>query len=338
MKNKFYIFFSWQSDVPGNRSYIDKKIKAAITEIKKMPEMKGIEIDYDHSTQNRAGSPDIVETIHEKINNCDVFIADITPITAINTGENNGEKLIPNPNVMTEAGFALRAIGNNRIILLMRSDKGNIDDLPFDIRHRRVTLFPNDVKEKSRFSLTSMTLAAIEYSRSYKADEHQDKEVRHDTGIFLGLRNAIGDEGRFLNTVSRVASDTRISKAEYDLFETITTYIGKPEHEFIIPKLQSLAANLRDGINAMTTVTAKYYAPSRKWWVSVTPDMTPEEVSEAKYHSYYVWVDTAAGEYLDSELYNRTLRIIMNSLGKAYNQIIEAYTQLRKEVKQNLFI
>lgn len=39
MKNKFYIFFSWQSDVPDNKSFINRKIKEAIAEIKSLPEM-----------------------------------------------------------------------------------------------------------------------------------------------------------------------------------------------------------------------------------------------------------------------------------------------------------
>ena len=42
MKNNFYIFFSWQSDVPGNKRFIDKKIKDAKAEILAMPEMAGV--------------------------------------------------------------------------------------------------------------------------------------------------------------------------------------------------------------------------------------------------------------------------------------------------------
>ena len=114
MKNKFYIFFSWQSDVPNNRFFIDRKIKEAIAKIKGLPGMSGCNITYDHSTQNRSGSPDIISTVHSKINQCDVFIADITPIVSIESRDDDKEKLIPNPNVMEESGFALRAIGENR--------------------------------------------------------------------------------------------------------------------------------------------------------------------------------------------------------------------------------
>lgn len=224
MKNKFYIFFSWQSDVPRNKGYIDKKIKAAKAEILAMPEMAGVEIEYDHSTMNRSGSPDIVDTIHEKINVCDVFIADVTPITSIDTRDADREKLIPNPNVMTEAGFALKAIGNKRIILLMREDTGRIDDLPFDIRHRRVTLFPNDPARREGFSLTPFILKAIEYSQSCQVEEYQAQEVQHDTKIFRSLSETIGDEQRFLDTVSTVASSRQISRADYYLFDSITEY------------------------------------------------------------------------------------------------------------------
>lgn len=338
MKNKFYIFFSWQSDVPRNKGYIDKKIKAAKAEILAMPEMAGVEIEYDHSTMNRSGSPDIVDTIHEKINVCDVFIADVTPITSIDTRDADREKLIPNPNVMTEAGFALKAIGNKRIILLMREDTGRIDDLPFDIRHRRVTLFPNDPARKEGFSLTPFILKAIEYSQSCQVEEYQAQEVQHDTKIFRSLSETIGDEQRFLDTVSTVASSRQISRADYYLFDSITEYIGKPENEFIIPELQTLAHDLRKGIEALTAITGKYYSPSRMRWKVIESDMTPEEITEANAQSFYVWIDKAAGEYLDDAEYYRQDREIQDGLGSAYDQIISAYRQFRMEIKRNLFI
>ena len=338
MKNKFYIFFSWQSDVPRNKGYIDKKIKAAKAEILAMPEMAGVEIEYDHSTMNRSGSPDIVDTIHEKINVCDVFIADVTPITSIDTRDADREKLIPNPNVMTEAGFALKAIGDKRIILLMREDTGRIDDLPFDIRHRRVTLFPNDPAKKNEFTLTSFILKAIEYSRSYQAEEHQAKEVQHDSNIFRGLSKTIGDEQRFLNTVSTVAASREISRADFYLLDSITEYIGKPENEFIIPELQTLAHDLRKGIKALIAITGKYYSPSQVRWKGKEPDMTPEEIAEADAQSFYVWIDRAAGEYLEDAKYYKQDREIQDGLGSAYDQIISAYRQFRMEIKRTLFI
>lgn len=338
MKTEFYIFFSWQSDVAGNRNYIDKKIKDAISEILNMPQMNGIKITYDHSTQNRSGSPAIAETIHEKINMCDVFIADVTPVTSLSEKNADGEKLIPNPNVMTEAGFALRAIGDKRIILLMRKNTGKIDDLPFDIRHRRITLFPNDAAKKQAFSLTTMIRSAIEYSQSYQAEEHQDREVKHDSNIFKGLANEIGDGKNFIDTVSRITSCTQISRSEYNLFDKITAYIENPDNQFIIPELNSLATDLYKGIKALTLITAQYYSPSRTWWVSPDSDMTPEEVADADNRSFYVWIDKASGEYLDEETYRKKLSLITKGLGDAYDQIIKAYWQFRQEVKRNLFI
>ena len=43
----------------------------------------------------------------------------------------------PNPNVMLEYGYALDALGNQRLIGVFNKAFGKPDDLPFDLRHRR---------------------------------------------------------------------------------------------------------------------------------------------------------------------------------------------------------
>lgn len=340
MKNKFYIFYSWQADVPGNRNFIDKKIKEAIAEISEMPEMNGIEIMHDDSTKNRSGSPSIVETIHEKINLCDVFIADVTPITSIEgKGEDGREKLIPNPNVMTEAGFALRAIGDKRIVLLMSVDSGKIEDLPFDIRHRRITPFPTDPQKRKKFSLKPMILEAIKYSQSYQNDFSLDKEMNHDTQVFSKLSELIGNEREFLNIGEFVASHQKISTFQYNVFDKIVEFILEPKNMFIIPELKNKALNLVDGLRSLTKITGQYFSPSYKEWNPIDPEITSNEVLiEAEKTSYYVWIDKAIGQRLPQEQYDREEKIVIYGLGEACVNIEKAYSEFRKAIKTNLYI
>src|SRR5262249_230832 len=42
-----------------------------------------------------------------------------------------------NPNVAIELGFALHAVGWKRCLMVLNEAYGTIDDLPFDVRHRR---------------------------------------------------------------------------------------------------------------------------------------------------------------------------------------------------------
>ena len=339
MKTKFYIFYSWQADVPGNRNFIDKKIKEAILEILEIPEMQGIEIMHDDSTKNRSGSPSIVETIHEKINICDVFIADVTPITSIEgKGEDGREKLIPNPNVMTEAGFALRAIGDNRIVLLMSADSGRIEDLPFDIRHRRITPFPTDPQKRKKFSLKPMILEAIRYSQSYQNDFYLDKEINHDTQVFFKLAELIGNEREFLGIGEFVASHQRISKFQYNVFDRIVEFILEPKNMFIIPELKNKALNLVDSLKSLTKITGQYFSPSRKDWFFVDPETSKEELIEAEKTSYYVWIDKAIGQRLPQEQYDREEKIVIYGLGEACVNIENAYNEFRKAIKINLYV
>ena len=107
------IFFSWQSDIAENRNRLRKDIDKAIKAIEREEEFAEYRVYRTEATRDEAGSPDIVETIHAKINQCAVFIADVSPIVEHN------DKRIPNPNVLLEEGFALRSIGCRRIIWLI---------------------------------------------------------------------------------------------------------------------------------------------------------------------------------------------------------------------------
>ena len=69
---KFNIFYSWQSDLPKTRC----AIKTAIAEAaQKYPGVSIVE-----ATSNRTGSPDIVDSLLEHIDEADLFVADLTPI------------------------------------------------------------------------------------------------------------------------------------------------------------------------------------------------------------------------------------------------------------------
>lgn len=335
MKNKIYIFFSWQSDVPDNRFFIDRKIKEAITEIKGLPEMSECNITYDHSTQNRSGSPDIVSTVHSKINQCDVFIADITPIVSIESRGDDKEKLIPNPNVMEESGFALRAIGENRIIFLMRKDKGRTEDLPFDIRHRRINRF--DVKN-NKYKLTAFLLSAIKFAQSSHENEHEANILSHDTKIFNRLNDLLIDEHTFMTINETIVNNQRISKWECYYFANICEYLNQVSTQFIIPELRTKAQNLYTSITTLTNFTAGRFAPMYSQWHSEDDDMSPEEIIKAQKNSYYSWIDKGAGEYLEEELYHKKLDEIVSELGSCYDNITLNYKQLRQSIKENLFI
>ena len=141
------IFYSWQSDLPNptNRRFIGDALEKAVKSIRNDDSIK-VEPVIDRDTQNVAGSPDIVKTIFEKIEEAQIFVCDVS---IINKDANS--RLTPNPNVLIELGYAMKTLGEGKIIMVMNTAFGSPEQLPFDLRTRRVIRYnmPEDNQEKS---------------------------------------------------------------------------------------------------------------------------------------------------------------------------------------------
>ena len=162
---EFKVFYSWQSDLPGNKTryLIQNCIDEAIE--KCGSSVNGITFVADRDTKGLTGSPSIPQTILSKIDECDLFIADVSLVNKYNCfpvdeasdsncdSTKNGSKIndnkmnksvikyTPNPNVLIELGYAVKRLGWERIICFINTDYGSIDELPFDLEHQRVTPF-----------------------------------------------------------------------------------------------------------------------------------------------------------------------------------------------------
>ncbi len=110
------IFYCWTSESPEFTRRIRKSLQGAC---------KALTIDFDEATRGLPGSPDIVESILDKLNNADVVVADLSMATGG-----------PNHNVVYELGYADNVLGNERIIIVMDEEAGKPEDLPFDLLRR----------------------------------------------------------------------------------------------------------------------------------------------------------------------------------------------------------
>lgn len=170
----FKIFYSWQSDLPASksRSIIQDAIKSAVQTLGN--EMEDVEADRD--TQNTIGSPDIAQTIFSKIDEADLFIADVTCVGEMQFDEKL--KKSPNPNVLVELGYAAGILGWDRIICVINTDFGKIEELPFDIRSRRVT--PFSLCNKSKKEITE-SLKNIIMGSAFTLKDKAKNSGRKDT-------------------------------------------------------------------------------------------------------------------------------------------------------------
>jgi len=127
------IFYSWQTDHPNNlnRGLIRSALDDAVGKINAdLAVEDAIRIDQD--TQDTPGSPAITDTILRKIEECEVFVPDVTFVVG-----SDEDRPSPNPNVMIEYGYALKVCGDQRIIPIFNTAFGDWEKLPFDMRHKR---------------------------------------------------------------------------------------------------------------------------------------------------------------------------------------------------------
>ncbi len=132
------VFWSWQSDKPGkiSRHFLKGVLEDALLQAGQDLDLNESDRpSLDHDTKGEAGLVSIPDSILAKIDAADVFVADLTPVAQSPEG-----RFVANPNVLIELGYAKKSLGPSQIILIWNAAWGgcNPEDLPFDLRHRRM--------------------------------------------------------------------------------------------------------------------------------------------------------------------------------------------------------
>ena len=154
---RFVIFYSWQSDLPRSRNhdFIEECINDAILQISGDPGILLVP-SLDRDTKDEPGSPDIAETIFDKIDNCDMFVGDVSIINAGQTG-----RPTPNPNVILELGYAAKQLGWKKVTSICNLAYGKVEELPFDLRKRRVVKYTLQVGERKTTAKKALIEALV---------------------------------------------------------------------------------------------------------------------------------------------------------------------------------
>ena len=134
------VFYSWQSDHPNktNRTFIEEALEAALRKISLDCEIQEAQrnepLTLDKDTKGIPGIPPIADVIFDKISVATVFVPDLSFVGSTAEG-----RLLPNPNVLIEYGWALSTLGRSRIVPVVNVAFGaaNAETLPFDMRHLR---------------------------------------------------------------------------------------------------------------------------------------------------------------------------------------------------------
>lgn len=181
-----HIFFSWQTQTKDqgfdNKAFLIECINKVCKLIEDKGKLKGVFFQLDEGLRNEAGTPAVADKMMEQIDNCDIFIGDMTVTTPNTWLLNFGRKLNlikglrrePNSNVYGEFH---RALGKSQdfeeqIILVMNDVNGSPEKdtqlIPFDSRGRRFPitfhLKNKGQEETAKNELTKILKTALQQS------------------------------------------------------------------------------------------------------------------------------------------------------------------------------
>lgn len=123
------VFYSWQSDKKAYEYIIRTALHAAAEQVG--------DIKIETASSDAAGAIRIDNKIIEKIEKCDLYVADLSIVGNLGAKKRKS----PNPNVIYETGYAHGFIGEGRLYLIANKEKYNTEKFPFDIRNRRLALY-----------------------------------------------------------------------------------------------------------------------------------------------------------------------------------------------------
>jgi hypothetical protein len=213
MKLEVKVFYSWQSDIKAasNRTLIQGALEAAVKDIRNDDSIN-VEPVIDRDTYGVSGSPDISSTIFAKIDNCQIFVADIS---IINSGSKN--RPTPNPNVLIELGYAIKTVDWNQIILVQNVAYGNPELLPFDLRQRRILTYNSPENAESRKAERSKLQSVFFEAISSMVQELEQKPANDYSAV---LR------------IERIDKQTSTDNHEYELRVTLENNGSKNIHDW----------------------------------------------------------------------------------------------------------
>lgn len=315
---KLTLFLSWQSDVPENRSLLRKKIDDAIKALSKDLAYAKYLIERDEATRNESGSPNIEEVLHQKINQCAVFIADVSPVLITNNGQR-----IPNPNVLHEEGFALRCVGRDRIILISDSDP---EILPFDISHRRITSLQSDLVYPIRMALR----AAIDNA----AKEYEQNVIGHDSKVYQEFANIIYSEEYFFEILRIIPVNLRISQHENKIFENLVAWHNSGNGKYLNEQLAESANALSYAVESFLQIIQESIVDNLD--KSDLPEYpTEDDWRDARRHQYWYFKKLAGTNSYEED---QVVWDTQEKLYKATELVKKAYTYYRDDIRKVLFI
>ncbi|WP_026449726.1 hypothetical protein [Aequorivita capsosiphonis] len=257
MSKHYSVFYSWQSDKRKSSNFISSSIEKAIKIIKrKSSEDISLEINFDRDTRNRSGSPQIAQTIFDKISQCDIFICDVSLINNSYLNRKLKRRITSNPNVLVELGYAINCLGWERIICVNNTEFGTNEMLPFDIRAHRITSF--NKKDGNYKTVIVNTLefgirTIIEDYDSILERQNLDELKQKDRVIFNKIDEILSEQ-RIIDNLNTVVTNLYYNNYMHSRWLELINFYKDSMNHFINENLNEKMQELVKELDSFTSM------------------------------------------------------------------------------------
>ena len=312
--NEFRIFFSWASE---NKNL--SKLRRAIGEaIKTLNETwnGAITFLYDEATRNKSGSPDITQSIKEKISCSDCAIFDLS----LYYGADENKKFSPNPNVIFEYGYAVSMIGEKRCITLLDLCQSLSEDiLPFDIRQNRISKVDSGNFKNTKNQIFEFIKIVVESNP--EKPSFYSKEKQSDIDFAKELIPLLEQAS---NIYSNRVECREICECEHGSLDELFRYLTKPEYFFFDEYLEKERKRIINCLEKIINIESVIFSPV----ISLNKN------NQDKIEKFRIEVPLDSRGIRDNERFYKEIYSYHGSV----MEYIKVVNNFRKLIKKKLFI
>lgn len=341
MKDDLTVFYSWQSDLSKTRNKIESAIKKAIKVVEKLEVDFELEVNFDRDTKGKTGSPDIAQTILQKISLCDIFICDITPINYV-IGASEKSRLVPNPNVLIELGFAINQLGWERVICVSNAEHGEVEKLPFDVRSHRVYTIKDESTESSNALAKMLATEIRNIQQNYHEISSRHNEfgyAKHDKEIFSQVQE-IYSEDNLKDDAEVIGSALFSNDYQYQQWRLLKEFYQKSLNHFLTPELHTkfeLFLKALEKFSMHCKINLKIHRPAKvsliqmeSEGVEITDEIRWDVMHESTYFAHKEPYQGETHDDSDKRIWKLQQELIALGIDteKKYSEFILAYKKL----------
>ena len=234
------IFFSWASEHDSTKRFILNILER----VKQKLLVENICVEINESTANIVGFVRIEDIILKRIEECDFFVADLTPIPV-----EKWNKPITNSNVSFELGYMIGRHGVDRVFGMCNTKylSNPASDLPFDFSHNRVMRISskgtNEEKEKNIENYAE-TIASVILGFNKNGNLHSVQPLtKHDGEVNERISVDMERFKELVNGIERFecfsgGNSTTDEPGDYDFLTDLAYYLENQKNHFANASLE----------------------------------------------------------------------------------------------------